>query len=1187
MIRRSTISTPSINNIRFELLGMLLLAVMFFSFTSIQAQNTERNTNCNNPIVSADLFAANNINTICSGGRTSLRINITGGTAPYRLVINTGTSDSVISNYTLGRNIIVQPGVTTTYTLLSVTDQTGCALTGLSDTTTVYVNAKPSSAIIYNRTNPASICAGNSNILQVRVFGGVSPFNIVYSDGVNNFSVNNYTSRSNIIVSPNDTTTYRLVSVSNSTGSGCSALYSTINTSFAPVLVSSTSQSGNISGNSNVCANTNTSLLSVSGYYGNIQWQVSDSVNGGFQNILNANTVSISVNNLNSTKYYRTAVVNGVCPPAFSAPAQIEVSPLAQSGQISGQSLICSGSSVDLQLNNYTGSVQWQSSLNNITFNNIAGANSAQLSTPMLTDTIYYRAIVSSGVCTSTQTASFRVGVAQKGVWTGADNNDWHNPLNWSCGFIPDSNTHVVITPNAPNGNPIIGAPNAVARDISLPLQAGVEIAEGQTLSLFGNISGSGKVDSRFGKIDLSSTTTIQTISGSIFSNNTIKQLKVSNPNGVSIGAFNGDTIKVTDQITFGTSNSKIITNNNLVLVSNASGTASLSDMTSDGTTTGVYTGNRIIGDVTVERFIPAHAKAWQFLAAPAIGRSINATWQEGNTSGSNVINPGYGIMLSSNNSSALSLGFDVYTPSAPSIKTYNIQTGNWDGISSTFNNIDNAKGYMVFVRGDRSVLSSGQASTATTIRTTGKLYTPIDNPPSTVIVPSGKFESIGNPYASTIDFSKLNKSGGVLDAYYVWDPKLTNNNVSAYGLGGYQTFIGNGNGTYRIIPGGGSYDSINTNTLPGTIQSGQAFFVHSAGVTGTVGFEESSKVNGSALVTRNGALDHAQLGVKLSVVNNNQSVLLDGVVSQFDDAFVNEIDGNDIPKINIGTETISILRSSQQLVAERRKSVVVNDTIFYQLNQLKTKTYVLDIQPMMFEDMAVQALLVDQFTGSSMSINLHQNNLVSFDVVSNTASAAANRFMIVLQGNSVVLPVKIRSVHAERVNAKTNRVEWRVEQEVNIDSYIVERSTDGVKFEMIKTMKAVNASSTGQYAYEDFTAPSVACFYRIKIKEQNGILIYSEVVKVSACQMQGGVTISPNPVVNKIANVRFSNKLNGAYHISIFNASGQQVLSKLISYEGQNNLSLELPLNIQSGAYQMVVMSEDGSKDVTTMIVK
>ena len=1187
MIRRSTISTPSLTNIRFDCLVMLLLALLTLPVASVTAQNTNRSTNCTNPIVSADLFAANNINTICEGGRASLRVNITGGTAPYRIVINTGTSDSVITNYTLGRNIIVQPGVTTIYTLLSVTDQTGCALTGLSDTTKIYVNAKPSSAIIYTRTSPASICAGNSTILQVRIYGGVSPFNVVYSDGINNFSVNNYTNRANIIVSPNDTTTYRLVSVSNSTGSGCSASYSTINTSFAPVLVSSLSQSGNISGNSSVCANSNESLLRVAGYNGNIQWQVSDSINGVFQNMLAANYDSLPLNNLTSTKYYRTAVVNGVCPAAYSTPAQLEVNPVSQSGQISGQTVVCSGTSVDLQLNNYTGSVQWQSSLNNIDFNNIVGANSAQLSTPMNVDTVYFRAMVTSGVCSSAQTTSYSVEVGQKGIWTGADNNDWHNPLNWSCGFIPDSNTHVVVTPNAPNGNPIIGSANAVARDITIPFQTGVEIAEGQTLSLYGNISGTGKVDSRFGKIEFSSTTELQTIAGSLFNNNTIKQLKVSNPNGISIGAFPGDTVKVSDQIVFGTSNSKIITNNNLVLASNANGTASLSDMTSDGITTGVYSGNRIIGDVTVERFIPAHAKAWQFLAAPAIGRSINATWQEGNTSGSNVINPGYGIMLSSNNSSALSLGFDMYTPSSPSIKTYNIQTGNWDGISSTFNNIDNAKGYMVFVRGDRSVVSSSQAPTSTTIRTTGKLYTPIDNPPSTVIVPSGKFESIGNPYASTIDFSKLNKTGGVLDAFYVWDPKLTNTNVSAYGLGAYQTFIGNGNGTYRIIPGGGSYDSINTNNLPGTIQSGQAFFVHATGVDGTVGFEESSKANGSALVTRNSVLDHAQLGVKLSVMNNSQPVLLDGVVSEFDDAFVNEIDGNDIPKINLGTETISILRSSKQLVAERRKSVVVNDTIFYQLNQLKTKTYVLDIQPMVFENLNVQALLIDQFTGSSLPVNLNQNNSVAFDVVSNSASAASNRFMIVLHSNSVVLPVKLSSIRAERSSVKTNKVSWKVEQEVNIASYRVERSTDGTRFESIKVVSANNSTASTSYSIEDVAAPASVCFYRIKVMENNGVIAYSSVVRVAAVSVQSNVTVNPNPVRNNTANIQFINKETGEYQLMIFNGIGQQVFSKSISFNGQNNISVSLPASIQPGVYQLVVRSSVGSKDITALVIE
>jgi len=424
------------------------------------------------------------------------------------------------------------------------------------------------------------------------------------------------------------------------------------------------------------------------------------------------------------------------------------------------------------------------------------------------------------------------------------------------------------------------------------------------------------------------------------------------------------------------------------------------------------------------------------------------------------------------------------------------------------------------------------------------------------------------------------------LDAFYVWDPKLTNNNFSAYGFGGYQTFIGNGNGTYRVIPGGGSYDSINTNNVLGNIQSGQAFFVHATGVFGTVEFSESSKVDGSVLVTRGSALQRMQLATKLSVINNNQTVLLDGVVTEYQDEFSNEIDANDIPKINVGVETISILSSSRLWVSERRKSVVVNDTIFYKLNQLKTKTYRLDIQPMMFENQGLQAKLIDSYTGTSTNINLEQSNSITFDVVANTTSAAANRFMIVLQTNAIVLPVKITNVRAERLK-NNNKISWKVEQEVNIASYQVERSTDGTKFEMVNVVAAGNTTASQYYATEDLQSPSTVCFYRIKVMENNGAVSYSSVVKVAAVNVQSNVSVYPNPVKNKTANIQFSNKEIGEYQLMIFNTIGQQVFSKSISYKGQNNIRVGLPSSIQPGVYQLVVVSYDGTKDVTTMVVE
>ncbi len=159
--------------------------------------------------------------------------------------------------------------------------------------------------------------------------------------------------------------------------------------------------------------------------------------------------------------------------------------------------------------------------------------------------------------------------------------------------------------------------------------------------------------------------------------------------------------------------------------------------------------------------------------------------------------------------------GFDVYT-ATPSMKYYDDVHNSWIGITNTNTSISNQKGYMVFVRGDRTVTAYNQPANPTVLRTKGTLLIGTQTP---INVIPGKFQSIGNPYASPVDFTLLTKDAGVDDVFYVWDPYL----YGSYGLGGYQT-LSSVNG-WEPIPGG-------TEAYPSgisckTIQSGQAFFVH------------------------------------------------------------------------------------------------------------------------------------------------------------------------------------------------------------------------------------------------------------------------------------------------------------------------------------------------------------------------
>ena len=155
---------------------------------------------------------------------------------------------------------------------------------------------------------------------------------------------------------------------------------------------------------------------------------------------------------------------------------------------------------------------------------------------------------------------------------------------------------------------------------------------------------------------------------------------------------------------------------------------------------------------------------------------------------------PGYGIWLTGPGGTAA--GFDASSYSA-SIKSYNSSNNSWVGVSNASNLIHNTNGYMVFVRGDRTVNGTTVTTPKPTIlRSKGDLIT---GSQSAISVSPDHYQSIGNPYASPIDFTQLSRVDGVDDMFYAWDPYL----YGTYDYGGYQTLSAS-NG-WVPVPGGTS----------------------------------------------------------------------------------------------------------------------------------------------------------------------------------------------------------------------------------------------------------------------------------------------------------------------------------------------------------------------------------------------
>ena len=740
-------------------------------------------------------------------------------------------------------------------------------------------------------------------------------------------------------------------------------------------------------------------------------------------------------------------------------------------------------------------------------------------------------------------------------VWKGTVSNVWENPANWCGGSVPSSTT-VISVPNVPN-LPIISTNVNSVKDITIETGANLTINDGAKLTVTGNLILNGAIANN-GTLSFAGTGN-QTFSSSTGVVSFMDSVEVNKIKVV------GDTMIFNKSFTISgafipTSGFIKINNDTLTLASTNTGTASVGNATGASF---IYSTN---GKFTVERYIPTgvnHSKTWQLLSVPTFGQTIKDAWMEGAASSNDNPKSGYGTQTVG--LGGWTNGFDL-SSALPSVKTYNPANDTWTGVSSTNNTIANANGYMIFVRGDRSVTTYQIASNSTVLRTTGKIYSP-SNPPATVVVPAGKFQTIGNPYASAIDFINLSNSNPGIDKYfYVWDPLFSGT------YGGYRLF--------SLVNGWDDGEStLNYNSANTLIQSGQAVFVHNSGGTDvTLSFNENNKVSSSRMTFRHPT--STLTGIR-TLIKNVANKLVDGTLVAINSDYSNGYESNDAIKLFNTNENISIVNNNKNLAIDARAKINAADTVFYQLNNLNNQQYQFVFSPenMMPLTAGMQAYLVDKYTNTRSSISLIDSTFINFDLNADASSHDPSRFYLVFK-TSRVLPVRFLDVFASKNENKSVSIRWNVDNESNIKSYQVERSIDGVRFEAIGSVnQLLNNGNASTYLYMDADNINAdKLFYRIRSVEFSGSYDLSKIVQLSAIQISSGLQVSPNPVTGDYLNVYFNNQQLGNYHMTIFNSQGQVIIKKEVSIKSKSEKhQILFGKKYASGKYLLKVCNHEG----------
>jgi glucose/arabinose dehydrogenase len=174
-------------------------------------------------------------------------------------------------------------------------------------------------------------------------------------------------------------------------------------------------------------------------------------------------------------------------------------------------------------------------------------------------------------------------------------------------------------------------------------------------------------------------------------------------------------------------------------------------------------------------------------------------------------------------------------------------------------------------------------------------------------------------------------------------------------------------------------------------------------------------------------------------------------------------------------------------------------------------------------------------------------------------------------------IPLVLRNFSVTQQGGE-NLVKWTTDRAPQIESFEVERSTDGINFFTRDRQQAMNTGGTKNYNFNDNNFTAGVNYYRLRMNEVGDVVRYSLVVKTSTDIKGEGLVISPNPTTGNFS-MRYSAPDNGPVIIRISDISGRQVSTVHESVnKGQNIIYLQ---NMPFWKPGMYIVSVQQGKDI------
>ncbi len=190
--------------------------------------------------------------------------------------------------------------------------------------------------------------------------------------------------------------------------------------------------------------------------------------------------------------------------------------------------------------------------------------------------------------------------------------------------------------------------------------------------------------------------------------------------------------------------------------------------------------------------------------------------------------------------------------------------------------------------------------------------------------------------------------------------------------------------------------------------------------------------------------------------------------------------------------------------------------------------------------------------------------------VLAGQAGSSNNKYSIALARYSMsVLPLKLLSFTAIK-EGKNNLLQWQTAQEINLDRFEIERSSNGRDYSSIGKVN----SGLSNYTFTDNTALSGVNYYRVKMIDKDGKFEYS-LVRTLINSGSFYVSIYPLPAKGRL-NMQIESSKTEKAEIFVTDIGGKTLITNFITLAaGVNNTFINVQA-LSKGAYFLKIVTSE-----------